>query len=597
MKSKDQISNSDIYIKEISTSIKALKNFKERRSRSLSYKNTDLFKYADDTFYFYRFAIERIEMNTVPLLNRILYKIMSRYNICFEVPDVQKPESCKEAPFDFIISTKFDKRIGYRFEDFDDCEDVDHLLKEYNLDNICILVTQKGKENSDEIKKNYWYRDHGKNISYITIQSFFEKYFSKNEYKEFENNINEYVSETRNIFGFKTINLMSGMNLGTRKLFEEKILLSWQYENSKYQIIDSENIKEKHKKLIYISNYDFKDSWKQIRKCYIDNKIYKALLGNESFAESFITSEWLYHSIGGEGNFDYTTIISGYLKSIEQLLKKLVMLNINNNCIIAFNKNKFKQAYKRKIVIYDMPNVDNYDGINKKTAGEDYIKCPYIDFTEELKEYMDSSLGTFEYFLRYNSKIFFDPSLSKVICDMINCFRIECRNNHFHTDNLHNWETVKSIRENSILLYALLLGSIKVTIDKKSVLGIIEEDNFDKICKEIRNLSHYRKDFVFVYEEGLKQRLTYDYTNNTQEFSNNGQEHYENLVFYEVDDRFAKILEKLNTSIKKERKWLLTRDNLPKRIYCYDINHNIHEVTPSLLCEFHSKNFANCSSN
>lgn len=109
------------------------------------------------------------------------------------------------------------------------------------------------------------------------------------------------------------------------------------------------------------------------------------------------------------------------------------------------------------------------------------------------------------------------------------------------------------------------------------------EDRFDSICKEIRELRHYRPDFTFVYSDDSEKKIVYDTINNTPEYTKDGVEHYESLIFYEVEDFLLGTYEKLDTPIREEWKRLLTRDNLPKRIFCLDVKKMIHEVTPELL--------------
>lgn len=196
---------------------------------------------------------------------------------------------------------------------------------------------------------------------------------------------------------------------------------------------------------------------------------------------------------------------------------------------------------------------------------------------------MDSSIGIFEFFLRNNPHIFIDPNLAKVICDMVSCFRTECRNGYFHTHNLHDTSIVDKTRENAILLYAILVGCIKQTKVKKDKLGISVEDEFDSICKEIRKIRHYSPNFIFEYADGSKKLMIYDFINNTLEYTEDGIEHYESLIFFDVEDFSMETYEKLETSIRDEWKYLLTRDNLPNRIYCYDRKKRIHEVSGDLL--------------
>ncbi|MBS8112818.1 hypothetical protein F6P81_11505, partial [Streptococcus suis] len=70
-----------------------------------------------------------------------------------------------------------------------------------------------------------------------------------------------------------------------------------------------------------------------------ENKMYLAMTGKNDFSESFISAEWLFdiysHSMG---ELELTGIISGYLKSIEQLMYKIVQLNIDKGFSIRSNR-------------------------------------------------------------------------------------------------------------------------------------------------------------------------------------------------------------------------------------------------------------------
>ncbi len=570
----------DIFEREIEKAIKTLKRFREAWLKCSFHSDTELFRYADDDFYFYRFAIDREERNRISLLDNILYEVLARYNVDFEVP-----QDRKEVPFDFIINAN-SGRFGYTFENFYEDYDIAKILINYEVDKVYIIRTVHGKGIDHILKRNEHYKNQNIYVEEIAIKKLFEEYFSIEEYFEFEKSIGEYITQSRKIMGYQSIKVLSAMNLSVRKLFEEKVLCDWDYEHSKYQIIDDSNAKIQNK--LYVRDYDFKDNWIKIKENYIGKALYKAMVGSEDFAESFMTSEWLYYSLKGSENFDYTAIVSGYLKSIEQLLFKLVMLNVDNNCVISLKGDKYtKQKVKENaVVVYEMNWDKNTKSVKKiitKDGCKKWPKFPYIDFIENQKEYMDSSIGTFEYFFRNNPNIFIDSDLSNVICDMVSCFRIECRNGYFHTHNLHDSAIVDKTRENAILLYAILLGCVNKTKDKKEELGIANEDEFDSICKEIREMRHYNPNFIFLYNDGTEKKMIYDTINNTLEYTEDGIEHYEFLLFYEVEEFSLETYEKLDTPIREKWRYLLTRDNLPKRIYCYDIKNNIHEVNPDLL--------------
>ena len=62
-----RINSRDIYKEEIDKSIKTLKHFREAWMRLSSTIPKDLFQYADDDFYFYRFCINSQENETEKL--------------------------------------------------------------------------------------------------------------------------------------------------------------------------------------------------------------------------------------------------------------------------------------------------------------------------------------------------------------------------------------------------------------------------------------------------------------------------------------------------------------------------------------------------
>ena len=272
----------------------------------------------------------------------------------------------------------------------------------------------------------------------------------------------------------------------------KKVLTDWDYKNYRYQIINPQNIKIK--KFLYLFQSFFSDSTlEDMQKQYVLKGFFNSILGNNEYSQSFITSEWLFHSLDGKRNFDYTSVISGYLKSIEQLLFKIVMLNIENNCKISMSK---ATDVVRKV---KNSNIRTYkrDGSYWKEIGLSDHNYIYIDLTQEQKQYMDSSIGAFEYFLRFNQHIFIDPSTSETIADMVSCFRAECRNGYFHTHNLNDWTVVKKIRDNAIYLYFVLLGGIRVPLEKQNELGIMSNDRFDELCKRIREFHNYNGSIIF----------------------------------------------------------------------------------------------------
>ena len=68
----------------------------------------------------------------------------------------------------------------------------------------------------------------------------------------------------------------------------------------------------------------------KVKNSYLNNKMYVAMVSSNDFADSFISAEWSYDVYyNAMGELELTGIIAGYLKSIEQLMYKIVRFHKN----------------------------------------------------------------------------------------------------------------------------------------------------------------------------------------------------------------------------------------------------------------------------
>ena len=546
---------SDIYTDEVKKQINTLKRFREKWLRLPGDWATSLFQYADPDFYFFRFAIDRQEKNTEPFLIRIILRVMERYGIGFEIP---------ADSFAFVV-TEAGRRIGYRFKEFYIGQDIAESLQRNNVDEAYILYAHKpGRTDEWIARDNAHYEADGVNLRAESLETFFKHYFGEKEYNDFLKAIEQYTKDAHEITGYKSIKFFTKMNLAAQKAIEEKTLKEWQYKVYEYQIADRQD--PRVSSFLYFSPNLFPSyELDKMEENYIQNDLYKAMVGSEEFAESFRTSEWLYYSLKDLKHFDYTAVISGYLKSVEQLLYKIVMLNVDNSCKIAMSgaRNIVCEAVRNRVRTYKW----DHGSWLIVPADDRTAKYKYIDLTQAQVQYMDSSIGTFEYFLKKNPHIFLFPGRAKTIADMVSCFRTECRNSFFHTHNLSDWNVVEIVRSNAIYLYFVLLGGCIIPSSKSSSLGLLSDDSFDELCKRIREFHHFNGEFIFEYADGRKCNLIYDSSNNTIEFTESGVEHYESLLFYAVDKFGIEAYGRLDKGIREEQIVCLTRDNLPARIW------------------------------
>ena len=161
------------------------------------------------------------------------------------------------------------------------------------------------------------------------------------------------------------------------------------------------------------------------------------MVGTSNFAVSFISSEWNYNMYLLTENLDLTSIVAGYMKSVEQLIW----------AIISFQtKNSFK--------------------IKAKGGG-------LIEFSAENESLIDNTLGSLEKVFQKNSWMFDVNDFAKRhIVDAIADWREKHRNGFFHKHNLQSIDKVKEIRNQTLQLYFLILGGCTIGDADFTKLGI-----------------------------------------------------------------------------------------------------------------------------
>ena len=385
----DAVLSGRIYSEEFKKYIQTQKRFREAWMEFDAPWNHELFQYANEDFYFYRFNINRMEHNTAPLLRNIIFRLLDLHNVSW---------SKGFAPVLFKCVCSDGATVGYTFDDFYEDDDIAAICKDNVVEKVYIIRTWKGDHPAEWItRENAQYESHGIAVQAISVADFFIAQFGEAEYQRFETHLATFLDEIYNLVGYRSIKFLSSMNLAAQKLVLEKKLLEYASKRMCYTIVD--RTKSEVQKYLHVDGYCFPASIETaIQSNFTKTGLFRVLLGSAEFAESFVTSEWLFHSLEGTEHYDYTSIISGYLKSVEQLLLQIVKANVGNNCKITLKSNKKNDAIQAGVTRYTFDK-GNFRPIidGRKFAIE------YIDLEEAQMEYMDSDLGTFEYFLRNNS--------------------------------------------------------------------------------------------------------------------------------------------------------------------------------------------------
>lgn len=552
-----------IYSEEFKKYIQTQKRFREAWMEFDAPWNHELFQYANEDFYFYRFNINRMEHNTIPLLRNIIFRLLTLYKVDWSKGVI---------PILFRCCTSDGSAVGYTFDDFYEDDDIAEICNANRVDNVFIIRTWKGDHAEKWVaRENAQYESHGIAVRAIGISDFFNSLFGKEEYHRFEAHLSAFLNEIYDLVGYRSIKFLSSMNLAVQKLVLEKKLLEYASERMCYTIVD--RTKPEVQKYLYVDGYSFPMNVENaMQSNFAKTGLFRVLLGSAEFAESFVTSEWLFHSLEGTEHYDYTSIISGYLKSVEQLLLQIVKANVGNKCKITLKSNKKDDAIQAGVPRYTFDK-----GRFRLISDSKQFPREYIDLETTQMEYMDSDLGTFEYFLRNNPHIFFSQlqqastihrkTYCAIIADMVSCFRAECRNGYFHTHNLKNWDTVVKIRENALMIYTLLLGGCNLPLSKADGLKMPDHDWFDALCIKIQNNRRATLDYMFEYSDGRNVCVVFDFRNNTKEYTDSGMEHYESLRFYCVPDFSLESYEKLDAGVFDSSVITLTREAVPCKIF------------------------------
>ncbi len=263
-------------------------------------------------------------------------------------------------------------------------------------------------------------------IHFALIKDFFAKYFGINEYRCFRWYVNRYNLKTQTAIGYRTIITPTEDAV---QLFKEKC-------SQRLRDTDIDSV---------LPTWFPSEQVQIMKQTYFDRGLYKAMVGNAAFADSYISSEWYYEIFKVTGAIDRTGVVTGYLKSVEQLLSSIIELHKGEN------DKTIKERGGYEFIPYSYENEDDHD----KTLNA------LIGF---VKHYDDIWLIT--------------PDVKQPIIQALNKWREEFRNGYFHKDNLHDEIIVAGIRKTAYSLYAMILGSFVIRDDQLSKIGIDEPTVF-----------------------------------------------------------------------------------------------------------------------
>lgn len=258
----------------------------------------------------------------------------------------------------------------------------------------------------------------------VLVSDFISEVFGEEEGMRFDVAMSCFSEDMRDALGYRIT------QIGTEQALKElRNTLAVELPDYGYDAIRHFNDKAAKKK-VYVTDSVFQE----MSQRFATN--YKMLVGNSDFAISLLTSEWLYRQYGTIPGLDNTYVVTGYCKSIEQLLWRIISV----------------VGKGRKI------------GLSNSEVGDNTSAS-------------DTTLGALKYFLNATknadlfNKIFGDNTfyVQRYLNYQLSEWIEHERNGNFHKHNLTP-ERVGIIREQTLYLYFLILGSLTLTNDTIALL-------------------------------------------------------------------------------------------------------------------------------
>lgn len=278
-------------------------------------------------------------------------------------------------------------------------------------------------------------------IRFLTLRELFNEQFGELEFPIFLEYANRFNERARNLIGYKIMAIPTSDAISRFKLKTVCVLEKMKYDE------------------LLPSSFD-RNQYSIVYHNYIGRRLFELMVENTDFGDSFISSEWYYNVHTITGAIDQTGIVTGYLKSVEQLLYAVLKLYMGKGRRIGISGAK-KDSFSGTI----------YGG-------------KYIDFVQDNESYFDKTLGSLIHFIKsknwygnfYNADLFdVNPGTIQFLIDELYKFKDIERNDHLHKDNLYTSEEVYAIRNRVFFLYFLILGSFSIPDAALEKLGKVSQ--------------------------------------------------------------------------------------------------------------------------
>ena len=461
-----------------------------------------VFDFVERDLEWFYFVSRETEKISVSCLCFIIRNLLKEYNHSFQVITVENAEGIAKA-HQYLLDTKTETL--FLFKELEKCpfwkiadsepDNVKRIMEDCGAKRCAYIYLVYDYAYLQVIGHNEDINDPGRGYNIYSIKWFFEQYFGPEEYSCFESALISFVDTVHDYLGYSVIrNLTVNSRINFKKLVDNEVM------EHPYNDIMRKTIQNR---VLDSNDYSI------IRDNYLTNSNYIGLLGGNDYAESFITSEWLFDSMQKAKAIDLTVIGMGYFKAIEQLLYDVICLHKNEGRLI-------KSDYSRT----DLPN--------EIELNDDNIRDNAIDTT----------IGSMAVFIRDNLDIFnlnITYKARKYIREAVFSYK-DLRNGYFHKDNIHDWEIIENIRVTTYQMMFLILGALALSNDEKTKLGfpqIITTDYY-RLCEYVN--FHHKEPFYLDYGNA-EEIIVIAHFDPQMKVSNMNSIEYSGVYFCDVNNK------------------------------------------------------------
>ncbi|MEL7658783.1 MAG: hypothetical protein AAGU75_23065, partial [Bacillota bacterium] len=337
--------NRDLYQYTFDSLLKMVKDSKVALSGTHNQIKTALapiFDIGDSDYSLYDSIVSANNERAAGAVEKLLINLFEENNIPYESYPVdlmysrmRPSEQWRTLPFSFVMRED-GRKVGYHFPGRStdvlqniDKYDVDFVkvVKMYNPDDkLAYQVIIDGPNQLNE--------KHKIPIRFIMLKDLFDSYFGPKEFSVFMGYVNEFNERARYLIGFNTVITPTDEAIERFKESLSDMLCKYPYGD-------------------FIPKDILKNQDEILYNNYINRGLYKAMTGDASFADSFISSEWFFNLNQVTKSLDQTGIVAGYLKSVEQLLFTVIQL--------SKDKGKTIRTWDNNIVEYTTDNEERID--------------------------------------------------------------------------------------------------------------------------------------------------------------------------------------------------------------------------------------------